>query len=92
MNNKVAFFRIRLGLSQEQFAHSVGISRPYLSEIETGKANNVGWPIILRISQKIGRPVDEIFFDAIVNHEEQDGPVTRRQGCEKHSDASDGTT
>lgn len=71
MKNKVAYFRAQLGLSQKQFAESVGISRPYLSEIETGKANNIGWPIVLRIAQRIGRRADEIFFDNTVQQENQ---------------------
>lgn len=90
MKNKVAFFRIQLGLSQEQFAHSVGISRPYLSEIETGKANNVGWPIVLRISQKIGKPVNEIFFEDFVNHEEQTKPAPQPEGQGKDLDNRNG--
>lgn len=71
MNNKVAFFREKLGLSQEIFAADVKISRPYLSEIETGKAKNIGWAIVSRISKRIGKPPSEIFFESNVNHEEQ---------------------
>lgn len=36
MKNKVAEYRKKAGLSQEELSNIIGITRPYLSEIERG--------------------------------------------------------
>ncbi len=67
MINKVAALRSIKGFSQEHLAKIVGISRPYLSEIETGKANNIGGNLMLKIARALGALVEDIFFDLTVS-------------------------
>lgn len=53
-------YREAEGLSQEQFAHDVGCSVTYLSEIENGKAN-----ITFVLANKIGSRLRMNFKDAL---------------------------
>jgi putative transcriptional regulator len=62
MNNKIAKFREEKGLSQEELANVVGITRSYLSGIELAKRNPTGL-IILRIARALDKKVEEIFFE-----------------------------
>lgn len=45
------------GLSQEELAHEVGISRNYLGQIERGRAKNISFEVARRISDRLGLPV-----------------------------------
>jgi len=62
MQNKIAFFRKQKGLTQEKLAEIVGITRPYLSEIENGNYAP-GGPLILKIAKSLGVSVEDIFSD-----------------------------
>ncbi len=42
------------GLSQEELAERVGISRNYLSQIERGQANNISWQLMERLASTLG--------------------------------------
>ena len=42
------------GLSQEKLAQTVGISRNYLSQIERGKATNLSWQVMNRLTAALG--------------------------------------
>jgi putative transcriptional regulator len=66
VENRVAELRNKKGFSQEHFAKLIGISRPYLSEIERGKAKNVGGNLMIRIARELGIQVEDIFFDQSV--------------------------
>jgi transcriptional regulator with XRE-family HTH domain len=44
------------GLSQDDLAERVGISRNYLSQIERGLSTNVSWPITKKICDALGLP------------------------------------
>ena len=44
------------GLSQDELAERVGISRNYLSQIERGVSTNVSWPITKKICDALGLP------------------------------------
>ena len=46
--------RLAERLSQEDLARKVGISRNYLSEIERGKATNLSWQVMERLSTALG--------------------------------------
>ncbi|MEO5931015.1 MAG: helix-turn-helix domain-containing protein, partial [Candidatus Kapaibacterium sp.] len=61
MNNDAEDFGARVrerrlleGLSQDELAKRVGISRVYLSQIERGQAANVSWPMRARIAETLG--------------------------------------
>lgn len=43
--------RQRAGLTQEQAAGSLGISKQYLSNLEIGRNDPPGWPLIARLAQ-----------------------------------------
>lgn len=70
MKNKIAYYRNKLGISQELLASKIEVSRPYLSDIENDKVNPSG-EIVMRISREFKLPVEEIFFNPCVNYSEQ---------------------
>lgn len=70
MKNKLRVARLIAGFSQEKLADKIGVSRPTISNIETGKSKPSGY-MMLQISSAIGKPVEEIFFINNVNLEEQ---------------------
>lgn len=47
--------RIRLGISQEDFAHQVGLDRTYVGGIERG-VRNPTFLVLLRLAQVLGLP------------------------------------
>jgi putative transcriptional regulator len=67
MDNTIKKVREALDLSQEQLATDVGISRQFLSRIETGKSNPT-YPIAYRLSKRLCKPIEEIFFNNDGNH------------------------
>ncbi|MBD1821081.1 helix-turn-helix domain-containing protein [Cyanobacteria bacterium FACHB-DQ100] len=46
--------RIQEGLSQQELAEQIGISRNYLSQIERGQATNLSWQVRERLSAVLG--------------------------------------
>ncbi|MBE9179964.1 helix-turn-helix domain-containing protein [Oculatella sp. LEGE 06141] len=50
--------RLREGLSQEELAQQVGISRNYLSQIERGQATNLSWHVMERLTSVLGLKQD----------------------------------
>ena len=46
--------RLQEGLSQEELARKVGISRNYLSQIERGQATNLSWQLMERLRAVLG--------------------------------------
>lgn len=70
MNNKVSIERKKKGLSQKQLAKMSGISREYLSNIETG----IRIPTITvanKIAVSLDSSIDNIFFSKNVVHDLQ---------------------
>jgi transcriptional regulator with XRE-family HTH domain len=51
---KVRQRRREEGWSQERLAQAVGISRNYLSQIERGKATNLSWQVMERLTSTLG--------------------------------------
>ncbi|MBW4474752.1 MAG: helix-turn-helix domain-containing protein [Stenomitos rutilans HA7619-LM2] len=47
------------GLSQEELADRVGISRNYLSQIERVQATNLSWQVMERLSAVLGLQADQ---------------------------------
>lgn len=52
--DKVRRRRLEEGLSQEELANRVGISRNYLSGIERGVATNLSWQVMERLTTELG--------------------------------------
>lgn len=71
MMNRLKQIRKQKGITQEELAKAVGITRPYLSDIERG-VKTPGGDIVIRIASYLKLPVEEIFFTADVNHGEQE--------------------
>ncbi len=57
---KVKELRIAQGLSQEAFAHKVGIDRTYMPSIEKGK-RNISITIVQKIAKALGMKISELF-------------------------------
>ncbi|MGX7200036.1 helix-turn-helix transcriptional regulator [Enterococcus nangangensis] len=60
MKNKIREMRISKGISQKKLAETVGISRPYLAEIEKG-SSAPGTPIALALASALDSTVEIIF-------------------------------
>lgn len=61
MTNKVRQFRDELGMSQEELSMQVGITRPYLSNIETGNKKPSVF-LALKIAKVLNKNVEDLFF------------------------------
>lgn len=62
MGINLKIFRIKKGLKQQELADRVGISRYYLSSLETGKANNPSNDLMIKLSRVLDTTVEELFF------------------------------
>lgn len=62
LTNRVAEIRKERGISQEELAEKAGISRPYLSKIETGRQDIVGSKVMFAIAEALGAKYEEIFL------------------------------
>ena len=62
MGINLKIFRIKKGLKQQELADRVGISRYYLSNLETGKANNPNNDLMIKLSRALDTTVEELFF------------------------------
>jgi putative transcriptional regulator len=61
INNLVRKTRREQGITQEELARRVGITRPYLSEIENDK-RQVRGELMIRIAITLGVKVEDIFL------------------------------
>lgn len=61
MKNKVEQLRKERGLSQDEFAKMLRVSRQTISSIETGKYNP-SLELAFAMSDFFGKPVEEIFI------------------------------
>lgn len=60
MKNDIRTLREGLGLTQEQLAERVGVSRQTINAIETSRYNPT-LPLAIRLARLMQRPVEEIF-------------------------------
>lgn len=60
MRNRISELRKSKGITQEEFAKKVLISRPHLSDIENGKCNP-GSVVVLRVAKALDTTVEELF-------------------------------
>lgn len=71
MENKVGLLRKEKGLSQEEFAKIVRVSRQTISSIETGKYNP-SLELAFIISDFFGKTIEEIFvYERSNNYEKE---------------------
>lgn len=70
MKNKLKVLRAEKGITQDELAKILGITRPALSNIETGKFSPKG-RLIIKIANYFGIPAEQIFFEDDVLQEEQ---------------------
>lgn len=69
MTNKIRQFRDELGMLQEELSIEVGITRPYLSNIETGNKKPSVF-LALKIAKVLNKNVEDLFFIESVHHGE----------------------
>ena len=71
MENKVEQLRKERGLSQEEFARAIRVSRQTVSSIETGRYNP-SLDLAFDIADFFGKTIEEIFIrDGGNNHEKK---------------------
>lgn len=61
MENKVEELRKELGLSQDEFAKTIGVSRQTISSIETGKYNP-SLELAFSIADFFNKSIEDIFI------------------------------
>ena len=62
MKNKIRQTRMGQGITQTQLAKDIGISRPYLSDVENGNSvPTIG--IAIKIAEALGSTVEHIFLN-----------------------------
>lgn len=66
INNLVRKTRREQGMTQEELAKRVGITRPYLSDIENDK-RHVRGELMIRIAITLGVKVEDIFLISLYN-------------------------
>lgn len=63
MGVKLKIARLEKGyLKAYKFAEKVGITRQYLTMLETGKAKNPSMELMQRIANELGKTPQELFF------------------------------
>lgn len=68
MNNKIKFARVQMGLTQQDLAERVGVTRQTISLIEKGKYNP-SLNLCLEICYAVNRTLDELFWRDKEDHE-----------------------
>jgi len=78
--SKLAEFRAKHGLTQEELAVKSGVSRPYISEIETGSQKVITNTVMLKLANALSESVSDIFFTIdVVCAEQKDSIVAVTQ-------------
>lgn len=62
MTNRVAEIRKERGMSQDELAKKAGISRPYLSHIETQRQQTISNVVMFKIAEALGAKYEYIFL------------------------------
>jgi len=52
--------REQRGLTQNQVASRAGVTKPYLSQLESGARKNPSLPVLKRLAKALGVPVTEL--------------------------------
>lgn len=61
MRNKLELYRKELGITQNQLAEELGVSRQTISSIENGKYNP-SLVLAIKISRLINKDIEDIFI------------------------------
>ncbi|GBF33974.1 hypothetical protein DCCM_3085 [Desulfocucumis palustris] len=69
MKNRIAEYRKKAGMSQDQLSKKIGISRPYLSDIERG-IKIPGAIIVKKICNILKTNFEALFFTEDVHYSE----------------------
>lgn len=70
MENKVKIARVQVGLTQQQLAEQIGVTRQTISLIEKGKYNPT-LKLCLDICYAVNKTLDEIFWKEKENGENE---------------------
>lgn len=62
MNNNVKFVRMKAGVTQEQLAKHVGVTRQTIGLIEKGDYNPT-LSLCIAIAKALGKTLDELFWE-----------------------------
>lgn len=57
LGNRVLLSRRDLDMKQGELARRIGVSRPYISRIETGAADNITVDVLVKLASVLGVPV-----------------------------------
>lgn len=60
LGDRIRFYRMQLGISQEKFALSINMDRTYLASVENGK-RNISIKNISKIADGLGITLEELF-------------------------------
>lgn len=60
MEYQVKEFRVAKGLTTDELAKKVGITRTYLSQIENGKAENISSKVLVALAHALDKKVDDM--------------------------------
>lgn len=63
MRYTIKEYRVQQGMTIKELAEKVGISRVYLSMIESGKADNISSKVLVNIASALGKKVDDLIDD-----------------------------
>lgn len=63
MGNAIKIARLKAGKNKAyEFAKEMGISRQYLTMLETGRAKNPSRELMLKMSKALNTSIEELFF------------------------------
>lgn len=72
--------RMEDGMSQEELADRVGISRTYISLLERGQATNLSWSVVSKLNTilgiKVASPGEEVSAEGLTDEERQRMPIS----------------
>ena len=60
--NRLAEYRAQKGMSQEDLSVKSKVSRPYISEIETGTQKTITNTVMYKLAEALNESVVDIFF------------------------------
>lgn len=61
-NNKVKYYREKIGLTQQELSQKASVSRNTISLLETQENFNVTYDVMNKVSNALGYTVPTIFF------------------------------
>lgn len=62
MENRLAEFRNKHNLTQDELSKKSNVSRPYISDIETGTQKTISNTVMIKLAEALEESVNDIFF------------------------------